>query len=150
AGDRPGWCNRHTSAGHQAIPLASPEMLVRFPMISQLAHQFGLDGHALLRPDPALLVDLEQRTYNVFHVAEARGSPYLPGQDDFVIPWGIRSVLGFGGVLPGGDLFAVVLFSRVAIPRATANFFKTLALSAKLSVLPFVHEPLFAESAGVR
>src|SRR5437764_1306733 len=109
----------------------------------------GLEEVAVIRPDPAVLLDLAQRTYNVFHVAEARDSPYVPAQDDFVVPHGIRSVLGFGGVLPDGCLFAVTLFARVPIPRVTADFFRTLALSAKLAVLPFVGEPLFAESTAV-
>jgi hypothetical protein len=148
-GDRPAWCDRHGSAGHQAIPLASPVVLARLPMIAQLVRQFGLDDGAVIRPDPAVLLDLAQRTYNVFHVAEARGSPYVPAQDKFVVPCGIRSVLGFGGVLSDGSLFAVTLFARVPIPRATADFFRTLALSAKLAVLPFVGEPLFAESTAV-
>ena len=43
---------------------------------------------------------------------EAAGSPYIPAQEDFVQPVGIRSVLGFGGMLPGGDIFVVILFSR--------------------------------------
>jgi hypothetical protein len=137
AGSQPSWNSRQASVGHQAIPLPSADLVVRMPMISQLLHQFGLEVEALLEPHPELLMDLEQRTYNVFHVAEALGSPYLPAQADFVKPFGIRSVLGFGGVLPSGNLFAVILFARVPIPRETAELFKPLALSTKLAILPF-------------
>jgi hypothetical protein len=137
AGLRPEWNSRQTSVSHQIIPLASVEMVQRSPMISQLVSQFGLEVGALVEPDPALLVDLEQRSYNVFHVADARGSPHVPDQDDFVIRYHIRSVLGFGGMLPSGDLFAVILFATVPIARATADLFRPLALSVKLAMLPF-------------
>jgi hypothetical protein len=136
-GSRPEWNSPEGSAGHRAIPLASAEMIQRFPMISQLIHQFGIEIGSLLKPDPALLVDLEQRSYNVFHVAEAQDSPYVPAQGEFVVPYHIRSVVGFGGLLPAGDLFAVILFTTVPVARQTADLFRPLALSVKLAVLPF-------------
>jgi hypothetical protein len=137
AGVRPEWNARASSTRHRAIPLATEAMVRRSPMISQLVNQFGLEVNALLQPDPALLVDLEQRSYNVFHVAEARGSPYVPAQADFVVPCGIRSVVGFGGMLPLGDLFAVILFTTVPLAREIADLFRPLALSVKLALLPF-------------
>ncbi|SIO57711.1 PAS domain S-box-containing protein [Singulisphaera sp. GP187] len=143
-GDRPEWSDRERSRGHRAIPLPSEETILRAPMISQLIEQLGLEVGTVLQPDPAVLLDLEQRSFNVFHVPRARGSPFVPAQEEFVAPHGIESVLGFGGVLPGGDLFAVILFSRVPIPRATADLFKPLALSVKLAVLPFAGGPVFA------
>ena len=113
-------------------------MLQRLPMIAQLFFQVGLEAGALLEPSPVLVADREQKTYNVFHVAEAAGSPFVPDQDRFVQPFGVRSVLGFGGVVPGGDLFAVILFTRVPVARPTAELFKPLALNVKLAVLPFL------------
>ena len=102
AGVRPEWNSRKSSAGHRAIPLPGALVADRLPMLGQLIRQFGLEVGAVLDPDPALLLDLEQRTYNVFHVPEASGSPYVPAQGEFVTPFGVRSVLGFGGCCPGG------------------------------------------------
>ncbi len=144
SGERPEWNSRRRSVGHRAIPLPSKRAIARIPMISQLIKQLGLEGSALMNPDRALMMDAEQRTYNVFYVPEARGSPYIPAQADFVVPVGIRSVLGFGGLLPRGDLFAVILFSKISIPRETTDLFKPLALGAKVAVLPFVAGPVFA------
>jgi hypothetical protein len=150
AGDLPAWNSRHTSTGHQAIPLASPEMLHRLPMISQLVHQFGVEAGLLLAPSSQLLMDLGQRTYNVFYVGEAAESPFVPAQHGFVEPFGVRSVLGFGGMLPAGDLFAVILFSRVPVSRETADLFRPLTLNVKLAVLPFQGDgaagPVFASA----
>jgi hypothetical protein len=143
-GIRSEWNARASSSAHQAIPLPSEAVIHEAPMIAQLVRQFGLPTHVLVDPRPELLVDLAQRSFSVFHVAEAVGSPYIPAQEDFVVPVGIRSVLGFGGVLPGGDLFATILFSRVPIPRETAEAFQTIALAIKLAVLDFDDQHVFA------
>ena len=61
--------------------------------------------------EPDLVLELEQKNYNVFFVEDAIGSPYIPAQDDFVVPYGVRSVLGFGGLMPSGQVFAALLFT---------------------------------------
>lgn len=135
-GDEPAWNDRRQSRGHQAIPLPSPEAVAGIPMIAQLIKQFGLEIESVLKPSPELLVDLEQHNFNVFHVEKALGSPYVPAQEDFVVPHGIESVLGFGGMFPTGNLFAVIAFSRVPVSDDVADMFKTLALGVKKAVLP--------------
>lgn len=136
-GERPEWCTTTGSTGHQAIPLASEDVVKGAPMVSQLIRQFGLPIGDVLHAKPAQISDLERRTYDVFHVADAVGSPYVPAQDEFVLPYKIKSVLGFGGMLPSGDLFAVIMFARQTIGKPVAEMFKTLAVSAKLGLLPF-------------
>ncbi|UVT20810.1 MAG: response regulator [Nitrospira sp.] len=136
-GDEPEWNARHLSRGHQVIPLPSEQVLTTIPMISQLINQLGVDVNCVLRPTPSMLLAAEQKTYNVFHVSDAAGSPYIPAKDNFVIPFGIQSVLGFGGLLPSGELFALILFSRSCIPEETAGLFKPCALAAKVALLPF-------------
>jgi len=137
AGDDPEWNSRTDSQGHKAIPLPSEELVRQFPMISNLVKQFGLEITDLLDPDPSCLRDMEQKTYNVFVVPETPGSPYVPAQEEFVIPYGVKSTLGFGGLLPSGNLFAVIMFSKVPVSRQTADLFKPLALAAKMPILPF-------------
>jgi hypothetical protein len=136
-GEEPEWNDRRSSRGHAAIPLPSETMVGKAPMISQLIAQLGLDVKAILRPDPAMIIDFAQQTYNVFHVAEAKGSPYIPAQADFVLRYGIRSVLGFGGMLPSGNLFATIMFTKTPVPRETADLFANIALAVKLAILPF-------------
>jgi hypothetical protein len=143
-GDEPSWCSRHSSVAHKAIPLPSREAVERSPMISQLVLQLGIDIATVVRPDPAILLDHHQHNFNVFHVSEAAGSPYIPAQQEFVVPYGVRSVVGFGGLLPSGDLYAVILFTRVPVSRETAEMFKPLALAVKLAILSFISGPLFA------
>ena len=144
AGDEPAWNSRANSNGHRAIPLASEEMVGQIPMISRLLSQFGLEVSSVMRTDPARAGAMEQRTYGTFYVAEALGSEYIPAQAEFVQPFGIRSVVAFGGVLGSGELFAVIMFSKVPIPQQTADNLKELAPAVKEAVRPFVGGQVFA------
>ncbi len=144
AGDKKEWNSRKSSSGHKAIPLPSEQFVSQIPMIARLINQFGLELKTVLKPDPAIIVDLQQKEYNAFHVPEAVGSPYIPAQKDFVIANGIQSVLGFGGMLPSGNLFAVMLFAKVHIPREAADRCKALAIDVKKAVSGFDNGAVFS------
>ncbi|MER3435273.1 MAG: hypothetical protein C4288_18130 [Leptolyngbya sp. ERB_1_1] len=148
-GDQPEWNDRLASTGHQAIPLPSEQMVAQAPMISQLIHQLGLTIHNVLSPDPDLLVNLQERTYNVFHIPEAEECIHIPAQAEFVRPFQIKSVVGFGGILPSGNLIAIILFSKVPIQREIAELFKPLALNVKMAVLPFDRQSVFRSRVQV-
>jgi hypothetical protein len=137
AGERPEWNERGRSRHYRSIPLTGNQSVAQFPMVLQLLQQLGVEAESKTEPLSDLLVDRVEHTLNVFHVAEAKGSPFVPAQEEFVIPFGIESVLGFGGVLPSKEFFAVILFSKQKISRETAELFKPLAMSIKLALLPF-------------
>jgi hypothetical protein len=146
AGDRPEWNDRHASRHHRTIPLPSAQVIEQIPMIAQLVRQFGIEIPALLDGQPEIIRELDKKTYNVFYVPETHiGGPYIPAQAEFVIPYGIKSALGFGGVLPSGNLFAVIMFTRVPIPMATARMFRTIAINVKMNILRFAGAKVFAE-----
>lgn len=134
-GVREEWREPSRSRRHRAIPLPSVEAFRSLPMVSRLVEEVGVDPLAVVSQDPELVREMDQRNYGVFYVPEATGSPHVPDQG-FVTDSSIRSVLGFGGVLPSGSFFAVVMFSRVPIPAETAEAFSTIALAVKLSLLP--------------
>lgn len=136
-GTRPEWCDPRKSQGHRAIPLPSVQIVEQAPMIAELIRGLGLDIAEVLSPPISLLRDRAGKTYNVFHVKNALGSPFIPAQDDFVKPYGIRSVIGFGGLLPSGELFAIVMFSRVSVPDEPASRFRSVALDVKAILHPF-------------
>jgi hypothetical protein len=148
-GDQKAWNSRRSSAGHQAIPLPSADIIEKAPMIAQLIRQFGLELTDVVQPTTDLVRSLQGKTYGVFHVPEAVGSPYIPAQKDFVLKFGIRSVIGFGGSLPTGDLFAVILFARVPVSSETADRFRNLALDVKSGFFPYRETEIFnAQSVG--
>jgi PAS domain S-box-containing protein len=135
AGEEPSWNDRTASRGHKAIPLQSAQAVQRSPMIAELVRGLGLDAEQVVKARSPLLRELAHQTFGVFYEPTALGSPHIPAQDDFVVPYGIKSALGFGGVLPSGSLFAVVMFSTTPIPPETADAFATVAVSVKLAVL---------------
>lgn len=135
AGVEEEWNDRRRSQGHRVIPLASVRMVHRAPMIAQLVEQMGMDVEHLVQTDSTVVPDSEGRTFNIFYIEKALGSPYIPAQTDFVVPFGIQSVVGFGGVLKG-EMFSVVLFSRVPIPPGAASRFRNIALEVKAVLHP--------------
>ncbi len=137
AGEEPAWNSRKTSQGHKAIPIPNEEAISHLPMVSNLIMQLGLTLGMVINPDPKLLGDLSQKNFNIFYVPDALNSPFIPAQNEFVIPHGIKSALGFGGLLPGGALFAVIIFFKVRISKEAADLFRTLCLNVKIAVLPF-------------
>jgi len=144
-GQEPAWNSRHESRGHKCIPLVSEQMVEQAPMISQLIKQLGIDIATVVRPDPALMLNHEQASYNVFHVPQADGSPYIVAQEEFVRRYGIASVVGFGGLAGAGDLLATILFSKVPISVEVADLFKVIGLNARLAMLPLLPKPLFSD-----
>ncbi len=150
AGLRPEWNERANSAHYKAIPILGEQFAVRLPMFARLLTQLSLDVGTVLQPSPNLLVDHHEKTYNVFYVPEAPGSSYIPVQEGFVARFGVKSVLGIGALLPSGDLFAVIMFSRVSIQPDAAELFRPLALCVKLSLLPFDGAAVFARSPSRR
>ena len=141
AGEHADWNSRSTSSGHRAIPLASADFVGGIPMIAQLVSQFGIEMGSVISPEPNVIGDLARQT---FHIADAVDSPNIPAQDDFVKPYGVKSVLGFGGVLSSGELFVVIMFSKVSIPASTAASFRDLSAKVKEAVEPFVGGAVFA------
>ena len=144
AGDEPAWNDRRLSSGHRAIPLSSEAAVEKAPMIASLIKQLDLDVATVLRPGRDLFLDAGETNHNVFYVPEALGSPFIVAQEEFVKPYAIRSVIGFGGMVATGDLFAGVLFSKVHVPADVADLFRVLGLNFKLAMLPVARKPLFS------
>jgi hypothetical protein len=142
AGVAPAWNHRSESAGHKAIPMPTEDFVERLPMVSQLVTQLGLDLATVVRPTQEM-TKLAQQTYGVFHVEEAAGSPYLPAQD-FVKEYGVRSAVGFGGVLLSGDFYAAVIFSAVPVTDGVARTLRILALPLRVALTQMVGRPVFA------
>ncbi|MGO9055951.1 MAG: hypothetical protein ACLQU2_00970 [Candidatus Binataceae bacterium] len=145
AGDDPLWNSRHTSKAHKSIALLSEDLLEQFPMIVHLIQDLRLSTAEVVRAQPELIKDLERKKFGIFYVPSATNSEIIPAQKEFVAPYGIASVLGFGGMLPGGDIFAAIVFSRVPIRPATAEMFRTIALNLKLGLLALLDRPVFAD-----
>lgn len=137
AGTFPGWNDPTLSSRFRVMPLGTSDDLAKLPMFSQLFHQLGVKLPYLEGSAQSLLIDPHEHAFNVFHVPEAAGSPYVPAQEGFVLKYGVRSVLGFGAPLPDGQIFSIILFSQDVIPESTAQLFKPLALCAQMALAPY-------------
>ena len=143
AGTQTEWRDRTASAGHRVIPLIDAAHVGRLPMIAALLTQLGIDIEALVSAQTDIVLPAQDAHHRVFYVPDALGSPVIPAQD-FVIEHGIASALGFGGGLPGGQMYAVVLFSTVRVPPAAVSLFGTIALSTSLAAVDMMDRPLLA------
>ncbi|MDY7015007.1 MAG: PAS domain S-box protein, partial [Cyanobacteriota bacterium] len=148
AGQETQWNSRFSSCGHQAIPIPNEAAIDRLPMMARLLEQLGLERNIAVRPQPEELLELHRKTLDVFYIPDAIASPDLPAQESFIVPYNIKSVLGLGGLLPSGNLFAAILFLKVRIPRSTAEMFGSLAFNIKTALLPFEGGAIFESARG--
>ncbi len=133
------------SHGHEAIPFEAVGEAALVPRMIRDVTQLGIDLRDAVTTAPGApeSAAMTRAPDSVVHLLAAASTPAIPLQDAFMIQHKIRSVLGFGGLLPGGDLFVVVLFTRIAIGDAARDLFKTLALAVKVGVMSFEHGPVF-------
>jgi len=128
---------RESSTGFErlVLPVPSEEASRRVPLVSRLIDRIGSGSvpgaggitEGALPPSAR---------FDVLHVGDEDRARGLWGEE-FVAEHGIRSALAFGGPLPEGELFAVVMFSRVPLPPQTADLFRTVAVSTRMALLPF-------------
>ena len=142
AGEKPEWRSRVASRNHKSIPLISVEIVKKFPMISSLYKQMGLDINNVIQPDVEFITNALDKNLSVFYISDAKGSPSIPDQENFVIPHGIKSVIGFGGLYPTGDVFSVILFTKTTFSKEVADLFQILAIYIKIITLPY-HQRVF-------
>ncbi len=133
------WNDPSMSRRHRLLPLGSPEALSKMPMVSALVSQLAIPTAVLSGSSREHADDIQ--LFDVFHVEEAHGSPSVPDQDAFVDPYGIASVVGFGGMLPPSEVFVVVMFSTAKISRTIAERFRILAPSIGLALLSSERDP---------
>lgn len=118
-GDHPDWCDRKSSKGHRAIPL-NRQTVTTVPMLARCFQQIGFDLELVLKAERGIHLDGVSSAFGLFHVEEALGSPFVPAQDEFVQPRGVRSVVGCGTMLPNGAVSIWIGFSRHAVAQGAA------------------------------
>jgi signal transduction histidine kinase len=130
AGVVDGWNDPSRSSRYRAIPIEADRFATRFPMFAEIFRQIGI---SIDKPHlgAGMNIGSAGTVCNVFSVPVALGSPYAPAQSEFVKPYGVRSVVGFGGWYGQGQYFLVVLFSRVSIPQPSVELLRLLALAVR-------------------
>jgi serine phosphatase RsbU (regulator of sigma subunit) len=141
-GEEPQWCDRLRSPGLQPTLLESADTVTANPLLATLVGEIGVDVTTFITGDPGSHGE-GPSDFGTFHIEDATDGDRLPLQP-FVATQEIRSVVGFGGLQPTGNVFAVVLYSRVPIDAEAAEMLRIIGMSVKLALLPYVTEPMFA------
>ena len=95
-------------------------------MMREAFRQLGIQPQLEARNEPpvqqVMSADLRR-----FYVPEALNSPFIPDQEQFVKPYGIRSVVGVGSQFVSGSAYMLIAFSKVFINDAQSWNFTALA-----------------------
>jgi signal transduction histidine kinase len=104
-------------------------------MLSAVFNQIGYNLPTETEPDKSIIIDNQDKEYGVFYVKDATENKLVPKQVEFVEPYGIKSVIGFGGRYGSNNIYAIILFFRVNISKQTAELFPSLNPAIKFLTL---------------
>ena len=131
AGKKSAWNDRNASLGGRVIPLTDESQVASHPLLALVLEQAGLDIETLLSRQEHRRPRSQRETYGHVYLPDPADSSLIDSRS-FIEEHGVRTVLGFGGGLPTGGSFAVVLFADAVVTAEQARLFGTLALSASL------------------
>ncbi len=132
AGMVAGWNDPALSSRYRAILVDSERFASRFPMFAEIFRQVGITTDDRRFGAGTMNIEPAGTSCSVFSVPVAFESPYIPAQDEFVRPFGVRSVVGFGGWDGQGRYFLVILFARVPVPQKSVDLLRLLALAVRV------------------
>jgi len=133
-GQESAWCDRHQSQHHQVIPVNANMS----PMFKGIFKELGFaweDHTDDLLPEGQ---NLDLNIVRYFLVPDASASTAITDQEQFVKPYGIRSVIAIGSNFLSGAAYTLIAFSRVPITEENAKIYAVLASFA--STLLAIHE----------
>ena len=139
-GEDPAWCDRRHSPGLPAGRLESVEHASAHPLAAALSRELGLDIETFVHGPAG--GEPHHHDVKAIHIPDATDPSRVPHQE-FVAEHAIRSIVGFGGVQPSGNIFALSLYARIPLGADMSAMLPIIAVSVKLALLPFVTEPMF-------
>lgn len=132
AGVVEGWNDPALSSRYRAILVDSERFASRFPMFAEIFRQVGITTDDRRFGAGTMNIEPAGTSCSVFSVPVALDSAYIPAQDEFVRPFGVRSVVGFGGWYGQGRYFLVILFTWVPVPQKSVELLRLLALAVRV------------------
>jgi PAS domain S-box-containing protein len=137
-GELDNWKNRYLSKNYKAFPIHDERLLDKFPMLSAVFDQMGINLSHLKQTDKSIIIKDYHRQYSVFCIENAEGSNLIPKQAEFVRPYSVKSVFGFGGTYSTSNVYAVIIFSRERLSKEDAQLF--LSLNPVIKQITLAHE----------
>jgi two-component system, NtrC family, sensor kinase len=151
-GSKPEWCRSDGAyKAEDVLALPDPALSERYPVVAQLIARFDLPGAFSVPYNPDLFVEEPGRSYDVFYLPDvSKEAALFSTQEDFFHDHKIKSVVGFGGLLPSRNLFAIIVYSNVPISKQVALAFRPFALNTKIALLPFDDgHPIFSSQVAI-
>lgn len=119
------WQHRSRSQGHQVIPISQIAIPEKIPMFQEILTQLGIDIERFYRTKE-IAVDRRKPYQGRFHIPDATSS-VIPAQANFIDPYQIKSLVGFGGFMGlYGVLFLLYAFACVPVSAEAAEAFYTM------------------------
>ncbi len=121
------WCDRRKSANHKVIPIKKVAVQGLIPMFENiLINGMRVDIDRLYATGD--VIASTAGIAGTLYVPDVAQSPqHVPAQKEFVIPYGIKSQIGFGGVMAGGgesiSLYTLFIFTHVPVREDAAQAF---------------------------
>ncbi len=128
----------------QVIPIPNAQSVAQYPLFEQLLSQMGISAEYLIQDDPTLTLELAASPLNIFLIPNLEKTPQLLRPNTILIPQETHSLFGIGGMLPSGQFFFLLMFSKIEMKHEMVELFKPLALSLKLALLPYVNQTVVA------
>ncbi|MBT6047768.1 MAG: PAS domain S-box protein, partial [Candidatus Scalindua sp.] len=134
-GDLEEWRQREKSENYKAFSLNDSQVLYKFPMLSAVFSQIGFKIPTAREPDKSIIVDKQDVDYGLFYVEDTKDNKLVPKQAEFVVPFGVKSAIGFGGHYVSTDVYATIIFFRENVSLRIAKLFLSLDPAIKLLTL---------------
>ncbi|HEX4335249.1 MAG TPA: ATP-binding protein [Polyangiaceae bacterium] len=128
------------------VALPDVESVASFPFLDALLGALGVPAASVVSPVPRPGAEAWS-TFHTFHVKELAGGPLEPGKG-FVHGFEIACAFGFGGFMPSGHLFSLIIFSNVELDATAARFLSILQAYAKLALADSVEARAVAGDAS--
>ncbi|HEY9677712.1 MAG TPA: hypothetical protein V6C76_06870 [Drouetiella sp.] len=136
-GQVPDWNSRLKSKEHQAIPMQSVELVKKMPMVAAMIDEIGVPADRMVKPSPTNFINPSSKSYKNFFIADAPDSTALE-KSKFVNLYGIRSVLGLGGLTTLGATYVIIGFFKRTLAENEAEHLTGLSrhIEAGLNQIP--------------
>lgn len=106
------WCDTSKSRKHRMQPLDQDASA----MVRAATEQLGIvPGDLSSSSVSPLTMDQSGQLVRTFYVPVAAGSKHITDQDEFVKPYGIKSVVGIGTTFASQKAYMMLIFSRMHI-----------------------------------
>jgi hypothetical protein len=124
-GKLPEWRDRKKSEEHRVIPINKVMIPAKIPMFEQLLiNDMEVDLKHLYSTGD-VLASLGRPSGGTFLIEDAATSAKVPVKDDFVVPHQIKSLVGFGGLVPDtqgrSTLYMLIGFTQLAVTPEIAK-----------------------------